>query len=281
MPVASTSAGTSNQAEAFERTATAASVTAIVPPIVPERADAGPSTSDQRPTAIRSTAADPLADGEHGRRLPGREPVLVVEEEDDEAHHRHLGDEVETAPPAGEPEAPVAQGELDVGRVQVLLGAGPEHERPGERACEHEAGDEEQAGARRLEQRQHERGDRAPDRHGRRRTPSAKAALAGSEPAHHRPAAARLDAAAGDAGKPEEEHERLEARRVRGRGEEAGADGKAGGERPALAEAVDREAPGQERERQPDPLGCEDDADLRQAELVLLAQRRREHRDRE
>ena len=118
-----------------------------------------------RPPSPRAVRRERLADGEHRCSLTGREAVLVVEEEHDESHHRHLGDEIEAAAPAREPEPPVAQGQLDIGRLKVLLGAGPKHERAGECAREHEGGDEEEAGARRLEQWQHERRNCAAERH--------------------------------------------------------------------------------------------------------------------
>ena len=125
----------------------------------------------------------------------------------------------------------------------MLLGAGAKDERTGERSHEHEAGDEEEPGARRLEQGQHERRDRAADRHGRLADAQREAAFADREPAHDRSPAARLDAAARDPGEPEQDDEPAEARRERGGREEGCAQAQPGRQRPALAEAVDGEAP--------------------------------------
>ena len=79
--------------------------------------------------------------------------MLVVQEEHDEAHGRHLRDEVEAAAEAGEPEPPVAQGRLHVRDLDVLLAAGAEHERTRERTREDESRDEEQTGFRAAELR--------------------------------------------------------------------------------------------------------------------------------
>jgi hypothetical protein len=206
---------------------------------------------------------------------------LVVQEEHDEAHHRDLRDDVDAAAPAGEPETPVPQRDLDIRRLDVLLGSRAEHERADNRARQDTGGDEEETRLRAPELRQHDRRDHAADRDGGLADAEREPALARREPAHDRAAAAGLDAAAGDPGQSEEGDEPAEGGRERSRGKESGAAGQPDGERPALAEAVGGETPRQHGQRQPDPLRREHDADLRQAEVVLVAQRRREHRDRE
>ena len=103
--------------------------------------------------------------------------MLVVEEEDDEAHHRHLGDKVEPAPPQQASQSRRSRSVSSTSTCSMCSSVPAWHERAGERADEHEAGDEEEPGARRLEHGQHERGDRAADRHAVWRTPSASPRL--------------------------------------------------------------------------------------------------------
>ena len=165
--------------------------------------------------------------------------------------------------------------------MHVVAAARPQHDGPDDRTGGNEAREEEEPSPRPAERREHERRDGPADRHGRLPHSEREPALAGAEPAHHRPAAPRLDAAAGGPDEPQQHHERGESRRVGRPDEEAGAEQQAGRERPALAEPVDREPPRQERDRQPDPLGGQDDAELRQRQVVLVAKRRRQHRDAE
>ena len=70
---------------------------------------ASPTTSDQRPTPIRSADGEHLRGGDHERGLALGEPVLVVQEEHAEADHGDLRVQVDAAPEAEPPEPPVAQ----------------------------------------------------------------------------------------------------------------------------------------------------------------------------
>ena len=112
-------------------------------------------------------------------------------------------------------------------------------------------------------------------------TPSASPRSSRAEPARHCTAAAGLDAAAEGAGEQEQSDERRVVGRECRAGQTDATSDETNRQRPALAEAIGREPPRQQREREADPLGREHDADLRQAQVVLVPKSRREHRDRE
>ena len=228
IPVASTSAGTSTHAGEPASTATAASVTATATPMTRSGRTREPSRSGPASDADPQRSSESLSDCEDRGRLAGREAVLVVQEEDDEAHHRHLGDKVEPAPPAGEPEPPVAQRQLDVDLLDVLLRARSQTSAP---ASAPTSTSRRRRGARRVVSRARaaRARHRAADRHGRLADAEREVSLVRREPASDRSAAARLDAAARDPGEPEQDHEPAEARRERRGGQEGGAQAEPGG----------------------------------------------------
>ena len=247
-----------------------------------------PQRPDARPEHVRPVAdTDPeaggehLGDREHGGGLAGREVARVDEEEHDEAHERDLGDDVETAGAADDPESSVAERRLDIGDLELVLRTRTQEECTDEGAGQDERREEQEGGTRACEQWNDDRGDHSSDRHGRLSDAEREPSFVAREPAHDRSAAARLHAAAEDTSEQEQRDERREIGGECRADETCGAPAEPDGQRPALAEAVRGEAPGEHREREPDPLGGDDDADLRQREVVLVTDRRCEHRYRE
>ena len=159
-----------------------------------------PTTSDQRPTPIRNAPASDLGGREHRRRRAVGEAALVVEVEDEEPHQRDLRDEVERTRSAGEQQTPVAQ---TSSRLAETCTSSP----PPVRSTT--APTIAPAATKPARKRNPARGPPsagstsaatvAADRHRRLPDSEREPALAGAEPAHHRPAAPRLDAAAGGA----------------------------------------------------------------------------------
>ena len=147
-----------------------------------------------------------------------------------------------------------------------------------DRAGEGHAGDGEERrlhAAGLLDRRQRQRGERAADRDRRLPDPErGPRCSAGNQAMTARPLAEfTLEPAA-----PASARMRTagEARRERRRREAQAAEPDPGRDRRALADAVGEQAPRQQRERRADPRGGEDDADLRQRQVELVAERGRE-----
>ena len=238
--------------------------------------------SDQRPPPSRNAAAEHLRPREHERRRLLREAVLVDEEEHAEPEHRDLRVQVEAAADRQPPELPVADRPRDRCRLDsVRRLPAAKHERTDQRTDRDERGEEEECGlgASRVGDRgQRQRSDQASERD--RGLPDAEreAPLVGGEPVHDRAPARRVDGRARGADQPEEDDELGEARGERGGNEEERGTEHPDGERDALAEAVGGEPPRKERQRRPDPGRRQQDADLAEREVELLAQLRHDHR---
>ena len=126
---------------------------------------------------------------------------------------------------------------------------------------------------------QRERRDRAADRD--RGLPDAERqpALAAREPAHHGPAAARVDRSPGRSGQREEYEERRPARDGRRRRQRERSTEQAGRDDDPLAHPIRGEPPRQQRQDEPDARRRQDGADLVEREPELRAERGRERRE--
>jgi hypothetical protein len=247
-------------------------------PREPERPD--PGADDVRPAA----GPDPerrcqhLHARQHGRRLPAREPALVVEEEDDEPRQHDLRDEVKAAPGAEQPEAPVPQRLAEPARLEQVLGRlGVVDDERAEHCAAHRQEAEKEQPVFEPQRRQRQGGDEAAE--GNRGLPHAErqAALGRREPVHHRSTAGRVHACSCRAGQPEQDEEPAEAARVDGGSQGATATGEPGGEHGSLAHPVGQQAPRQQRQQAADPDTVEHEADLNEAEPVGMPDLRREH----
>ena len=204
-----------------------------------------------------------------------------MQEQDDEAHERDLRHDIQPAGGTHDPQPSVTHRPLDIRGFELVLRARPENEHADERADEDERGEEQESRSRISEKRDRDGGDQTSDRHRGLPHPERQPSLVSPEPARHRPAAAGLHAAAECTAQHEQSHERGEVGRERRTRKTDATPHETHRQRPALAEAVGREPPRQQREREPDPLGGEHHTDLREAQVVLLPKGRREHRDRE
>jgi hypothetical protein len=95
---------------------------------------------------------------------------------------------------------------------------------------------------------------------------------------HHRPAARRVHAGARGAGAREQDEQHGEVVRVCSGREAQCGDAEADRQHRALAEAVGGEPPREERQERAHPAGREQQPHLAEAEPVLRAERRRQHR---
>ena len=244
----------------------------------PQRADAGAEHVRPTPDADPEHRRQPLADREHrGRRAVGV-AALVVEEEDEEAHHATWATSRARSPRRRARAAGRAPSTRCRPASSLALGPAQTSAPATAPSSTSRRGRESPRAARQA--RQDERRDQPPDRH--RRLPDAERepALGRVEPAHHRAAARRTARAPPmTPARPRRTSSARKSGAYPAAREAGGAGGEAGRERPPLAVAVDSEAPGDHRDVQPHPLRREQDADLRQRQAVLVPQRRREHRE--
>ena len=251
-------------------------------PDLPQRADA--RADDVRP----ATGPDPDPDREHLRRgdhqrgVAFGEPVLVVEEHDAEPDDRDLRVDVDAAAECEAPEAAVSKRPRERRRLELVLRAGAAADDDGtdDRAQGTQRREEKEPGrgiARRDELGHDEGSDEPAERHGRLPYAERKTALLGTEPVHHRAAARRVDTRTGTTGEREQHDERLEVRRVCRTDEEPRTPAETKPENDSFAEPVRRDPPREHRHERPHPLRRKQHADLREREVVLLAERRHEH----
>jgi hypothetical protein len=204
-----------------------------------------------------------------------------VQEEDGEAEEDDLRGHVETAAPAQEPEARVAEGRPDADRVDSFArqlahddradGGG----REAEPAEEHERGSD----ARRFRERgQHQRADQSSHRHRRLSDPERQTALRRREPLHHRAAAGGLDARACGARERDQHSGGDSVPRCRRCRDAGAARREPDPERAPFTDAVGNETPRKQAERQADPFGGEQEPHALQAEVVGLPQGRSDRR---
>jgi hypothetical protein len=154
-------------------------------------------------------------------------------------------------------------------------------ERTGESARSAEGRQKQERGlgtARGGERGKNQRRDQSPERNRRLPYAEGKPTFGGVEPPHDRPAARRVDACARSAGEREQHEQHSEALRVGGSCQADRAGAQAEGEDGALADAIGGEPPRQERHQRSRPAGCEQNADIAEAEAVLGAKRGHEHR---
>ena len=263
--------------------AAVSSITATIP------SPTSRSGTTRAPMQIRPTPApDAERRGEHlpaGEHEGGgllREAVLVDEKEHSEPDHGDLRIEVEPAAHREPPEPAVRDRPTDRRGLDPVLGlAAAQDDRARESAGRDERREKEERRLRAScvrDRRQRQRSDETSDRD--RGLPDAEreAPLLRPEPVHDRTSARRVDGRTGGTDEAEQHDELREARGVRRADEEDRGAEHPDGEGDPLAEAVGGEAPREQRQRRPDPRRREEDADLAEREVVLLAKLRDDDR---
>ena len=251
-----------------------------------------PQRHDPRADHVRPAArADPehhrdrLRHGEHAGGPRRGVAALVVEVENEEAEEHRLRGHVQAASPREQPEAPVAQRPLDLRRLHALA-----------RQLAHDRVADQRASRRRTPEEEERRRERPTTPRGRGstsapitpptgtavwRTPNASPRSRGGN--HCMTARPLADWTLAPARRRARTARRPRARsrtRPIERDETPQRASPSASARRSPIRSVD-EAPRQQRERQPDPLRREEEPDALQAEVVLLAERRRHRRQAE